>query len=157
MPLLRRASFNTITFRFYPWVCYDLPEIEHAAMPLLQGKSPPTLDFVHALSVFESDIIPRPRNRSFPQLYDSCFPIPSRSVPTSITPSSVLHPVSPSIRFSPAAMYTRIPFFTFNLFSLIRLLFPQNPTHPSLRLVPSLTASSCQSLRRGDRAWRGGT
>ena len=33
------------------WVCYDLPAIEYAAMPLLQKK--PLIDFVYALSVFD--------------------------------------------------------------------------------------------------------
>ena len=45
-PLLRENFISA-----FLWVCYDLPAIEYAAMPLLQKK--PLIDFVYALSVFE--------------------------------------------------------------------------------------------------------
>jgi hypothetical protein len=60
------------------WVCYDLPAIEYAAMPLLQKK--PLIDFIHVLSVSSNLVsIPRSRVQLLPQSYVSC--LQSRSTP----------------------------------------------------------------------------
>jgi len=97
-PLLRENYFFIFAFL---WVCYDLPAIEYAAMPLLQKK--PLIDFVYALSVFDLVSIPRSRNQLFPQSYDSCFQF--RSVPSPLPFFSVVSTLYSSRYLPPRLLY----------------------------------------------------
>ena len=104
------------------WVCYDLPAIEYAAMPLLQKK--PLIDFVYALSVFDLVSIPRSRNQLFPQSYDSCFQF--RSVPSPLPFFSVVSTLYSSRYLPPRLLY-----------NIVDTLF-----NPSLRLTSVFPAFS---------------
>src|SRR5271154_2852367 len=118
-PLLRETFFFIFAFL---WVCYDLPAIEYAAMPLLQKK--PLIDFVYALSVFDLVSIPRSRNQLFPQSYDSCFQF--RSVPSPLPFFSVVSTLYSSRYLPPRLLY-----------NIVDTLF-----NPSLRLTSVFPAFS---------------